>query len=204
MYNKFTKTQHQIVQKIQELSYKIYENEVSINILVEAWNMRKENPKEVLGWDESCDDFKNKYSRHAIKIVTFYHNDIKIRKKYDEYIFIDTNFVLNNVFSYLQNYMLDTLNQKNIIIESMISSNVSISFYKSYYEHHILRWLGIGKYKNYPKPTVVLATDDPGIFATNMRNEIAHLYMMLKSKKVKENEIFRMIEILKNGEIYGF
>lgn len=87
----------------------------------------------------------------------------------------------------------------------MISSNVNISFYKNYDEHQILRWLGVGKYKSSPKPNLVLATDDLGIFATNMRNEISHLYLILKNKKVEEEEIFGLIKVLlRNGEVYGF
>lgn len=203
--NNYLKSKNKILNKINELSQKVYQKEVSITILIEAWKMRKEDPAEVLGWSESCENFDKKYSLEAIKIFTMYHSDTDTLKAYESFITISTDFLSNKVLIFLQDYTTELLNNKNIVIETMISSNVNISFYKNYDEHHILRWLGIEKYKSSPKPTLVLATDDPGIFATNMRNEIAHLYLMLKNKKVEEEEIFRLIEVLlRNGEVYGF
>ena len=55
------------------------------------------------------------------------------------------------------------------------------------------------------KPTLVLASDDPGIFVTNIRNEYSHLYLMLKNKKLSEDEIFTKLEMLvRNAQIYRF
>lgn len=203
--NNYLKSKNKILNKINELSQKVYKKELSVNTLIEAWKMRKEDPAEILGWSESCEEFDKSYSSQAIKIFTMYHSDLSTLKAYEKFIAISTDFLSNKVLTFLQDYTIESLNHKNIVIETMISSNVNISFYKNYDEHHILRWLGVGKYKASPKPTLVLATDDPGIFATNMRNEIAHLYMMLKNKKVEEEEIFRLIEVLlRNGEVYGF
>ena len=87
----------------------------------------------------------------------------------------------------------------------MLTSNTRISFYNSYSEHHIKRWLGLGNAKKYPKPILVIASDDPGIFATNIRNEITHLYLVLKKSLKNEDEIFRIINlILTNNKIYSF
>lgn len=46
---------------------------------------------------------------------------------------------------------------KRIIIETLISSNVRISHYKDYNEHHITRWLGLN---NDNEPGVSLREDD--------------------------------------------
>ncbi|MEO5330442.1 MAG: hypothetical protein H7839_00345 [Magnetococcus sp. YQC-5] len=80
----------------------------------------------------------------------------------------------------MQTIMLKKLHQKEIVIESMPTSNVRISFYRSHKDHHLWRWLGLDNTEeNNFLPPICLATDDPGIFATNLRNEYAHVYEWL-------------------------
>ena len=166
--------------------------------------MRKENPRILLNWEYSCEKQKN-YQKEAMEIFIKYHTNEFVLKAYNDYVSVDTDFISSKVLKFIQNFIIDLLNKRNIIIESMISSNKLISFYNSYQEHHILRWLGVGKYKTSPKPTLVLASDDPGIFVTNIRNEYSHLYLMLKNKKLSEDEIFTKLEMLvRNAQIYRF
>lgn len=67
------------------------------------------------------------------------------------------------------------------LIKIIESENISIIlyFYKDYSEHHIKRWLGLNN-KNDPMPSVVLGSDDPGIFATNLKNEYCHVFQMIE------------------------
>ncbi len=201
---KFLKTQTKILNKIREYCLSIYEKDINISTLIEAWKMRKENPRILLNWEYSCEKQKN-YQKESMEIFIKYHTNKLVLKAYNDYVSVDTDFISNKVLKFIQNFMIDLLNKRNIIIESMISSNKLISFYNSYQEHHILRWLGVGKYKTSPKPTLVLASDDPGIFVTNIRNEYSHLYLMLKNKKLSEDEIFTKLEMLvRNAQIYRF
>ncbi len=84
------------------------------------------------------------------------------------------------------------LHTHGVVIESMPTSNVRISFYETCGDHHLWRWLGLtgrkggagvemesGRTGNEILPTVSLASDDPGIFATSLRNEYAHMYDQL-------------------------
>ena len=201
---KFLKTQTKILNKIREYCLSIYEKDINISTLIEAWKMRKENPRILLNWEDSCEKKEN-HQKEAMEIFIKYHTNELVLKAYNDYVSVDTDFISNKVLKFIQNFIIDLLNKRNIIIESMISSNKLISFYNSYQEHHILRWLGVGKYKTSPKPTLVLASDDPGIFVTNIRNEYSHLYLMLKNKKLSEDEIFTKLEMLvRNAQIYRF
>ena len=201
---KFLKTQTKILNKIREYCLSIYEKDINISTLIEAWKMRKENPRILLNWEYSCEKQKN-YQKEAMEIFIKYHTNELVLKAYNDYVSVDTDFISNKVLKFIQNFIIDLLNKRNIIIESMISSNKLISFYNSYQEHHILRWLGIGKYKTHPKPTLVLASDDPGIFVTNIRNEYSHLYLILKNEKLSEDDIFTKLEMLvRNSQIYRF
>lgn len=197
---------HELNHKIQSLCFKVYGENIDINLLIEAWQMRKENPKKVLGlYSESCINYENRYSAKAIEIFIKYHSNIDVLKSYTKMTTMDTNFIKDKILISLQNITIEKLNKKNIIIETMLSSNVKISFYNSYNEHHVKRWLGLGKTKKYPKPTLMIATDDPGIFATNIRNELSHLYLILKNDGLDDKSIFDIIEdLLDDNLVYGF
>jgi len=182
-----SETIFKLEQKIDQLSLEIYGKIFSKQELITSWLYRKNNPLD-------------KEKLHANKLFKLYHTDKKVLQKYNTKIEIDTNFFSNKEIKKLQNNLIKLLNQKNIVIESMITSNKIISFYKSYNEHHILRWI-----LKSPKPTIVIASDDPGIFATNLKNEFAHLYLILKKKLDNDEMILEILEkLVKNSEIYRF
>lgn len=82
----------------------------------------------------------------------------------------------------LQHVVLKLLHDRRVAIETLPSSNVRISIHENYEHHHAGYWLGAGK-KMVPTPVrVVVGSDDPGIFATGLRNEYAHLQNSLESQ----------------------
>lgn len=120
------------------------------------------------------------------------HPDIK-----DYYVRVESNFFTDEALAFLQARVLKKLYQKNIAIESLITSNVRISFYKNYDEHHILRWLGQNKeFEGEMYPPICLGTDDPGIFETSVKNECLHLLTMLRKQGLQEHECVGIIEKL--------
>lgn len=59
-------------------------------------------------------------------------------------------------------------------IEALPTSNLRISYYRDFHEHHLFRWLGIAPDTLLSvKPDIVVGTDDTGIFATNLKIEFA-------------------------------
>lgn len=79
----------------------------------------------------------------------------------------------------LQRKVMTLLKDNNIAIESMITSNVRISYYENYKDHHIVRWLMPSEEEKNIIPIIVIASDDPGIFNNNMRIEFCHLDQIL-------------------------
>jgi hypothetical protein len=71
-------------------------------------------------------------------------------------------------------------------------------------EHHIFRWLRLEG--NLPKPALVLATDDPGIFANYLRGEFLHLFhALVKVKHVPPAEAVAILRSLNaNSRTYRF
>lgn len=120
---------------------------------------------------------------------------------------VECDYFPADALRHIQSKMLRELKSKEIVIEAMISSNVSISVYKSYKEHHILRWLGLNeKFQGEDYPPITLATDDPGIFNNNIQIEMAHLFRLIKETTALEHaDIKRVLsDINANGRIYGF
>jgi len=117
--------------------------------------------------------------------------------EYDEYITIELEEKFDAYIRSLQNKILSEMAQKEFIIESMISSNVRISYYNRYKQHHILKWLE----KKHDMPLVTLASDDPGIFNNNILIEYAHLYDMVDDKDVFKEYVE---ELLNNGNTASF
>lgn len=79
----------------------------------------------------------------------------------------------------LQAATLKMLQENHIAIETLPSSNVRISIHQSYEEHHSVGWLGFGR--DFCPTSVVVGSDDPGIFATSLRTEYAHLLRALEA-----------------------
>ena len=97
---------------------------------------------------------------------------------------------------------------KKIIIESLLTSNVRISHYKSIHEHHIFRWLHIKDraIDGDAKMRIVLGSDDPGIFATDLRGEYYHLFCSLKSHfgYSEDKSLESIKKIHENSQVYHF
>lgn len=106
----------------------------------------------------------------------------------------------------LQTLVLELLQSRKIAIETMPSSNVRISLYDHLSEHHISRWLGLdGEGRGGALPTLVVGSDDPGIFSTNLRNEYAGIYEIIMASGISSDEAITHLERLrKNSRAYRF
>lgn len=91
----------------------------------------------------------------------------------------------HELLEFLQTATLELIQKRNIAIETLPSSNVRISIHQSYNEHHAAGWLGYGK--ALCPTSVVIGTDDPGIFATSLRAEYAHMLHALEANGAGAN-----------------
>ena len=183
-----------------------------IPILVEAWMIRKYDPFVALGWREPgvFDGFAQqererfqKASSKAREIYESYHTREYILKS-NELILIDTDMPVSlEELCLIQSWVIKFLNKKGLAIEMMPSSNVRISHYKNYDEHHMVRWLGLTN-SNDPRPIIVPGSDDTGIFMTNLRNEYAHIYRVAESKRSKDEARRIIVDLVDNSRVYSF
>lgn len=204
--------------EIEKLSSEVYGKSYSVSLHIKAWLAREWCPFHLLEddklgayqlpvWCEKEWELAKNFelTDDAKELVEKYHFG-KYRKKYHEKQQIETKniFSLNHTYK-LQNILQEYILKREIVLEVLPTSNVRISFYKDYAEHHIWRWLGLDGMNSEELP-IVLGTDDAGIFATNIRNEYSHIYNNLINEKglspAKAIDVIGRIH--KNSQVYAF
>ncbi len=217
-----------LIKEINKLSFEIYGQYFPIEGLVQSWLLRqfcpiqlfKEIEDEKLGIFNSMKSYNEYKAAHcllnidiynhlsdniAFKIYSFYH-DSNYRSNFDEIIQINAFSLLNDVqIEELQIHLLKFMSMKEIIIESLPTSNVRIGFHRDFSTYHLINWL---KWKDEGKmiPSIVLGTDDSGIFSTNIYNEYANIYCaLLHNHNISHSKIMGAIAVLnEDSKIYKF
>ncbi len=191
--------------KIERLFRDIYHRATpGMSTLVDAWRMRRLDPLIACYPDQSRTDALDMKEMEEWRMIEVDHgknpsayslfqdyHTAEYAKRGEEKMKIDlTRWFTADDLRTLQRAVLKELHARGVAIESMPTSNVRISFYETYGDHHLWRWLGLTGRKGGAGeesdragdeilPTVCLASDDPGIFATSLRNEYAHVYDQL-------------------------
>jgi len=199
-FNKINILEREIIRLFRE----IYNQMSTLSEIVNSYFLRKLDPEVVFYSDiiglASIDLEELNFEKilgfrplnEEMELFRLYH-DFECYQRYNEIIEIETNFFDDEILKEFQEIILKELNSKQIAIETMPTSNLRISFYESYKDHHIFRWLD--EVEN--KPKLVICSDDPGIFATNLRNEYLHVNRYIKDKN-------KLLDIAKNSKIYMF
>lgn len=205
--------------KISECGRIVYGNAFTVDELVKAWELRRFCPMHLLArrsaevptalwnreeWEESRSvDPGNT----ALEVVRRYHRE-DCRKRYHEKVRVGAEDIFRaEDMVELQTLVLKTLHEKEVVIETLPTSNVRISFYKDLDQHHMWRWLDLPQGSGFKvAPPIVMGTDDAGIFATNIYNEYCQVYStLLGSHKLNHQEARRVVETLeRNADTYAF
>jgi adenosine deaminase len=216
--------------EISELSYRIYGESYPPYLLSVAWKLRKYNPflylekdyslksvVDIVDNEEKEEEIRKWFEQEGIKnIMMRYHMPMEpydmenthsenSRKQYDEIIAKNIRSLFSvEQLEMLQTIVLEYLSKKGIVIEALPTSNMRISYYKTWEEYHLEPWLDCSP-DNGLKPAVVLGTDDPGIFMTNIYNEYACAYLHLEKKgHSPTSRIRKLKDIHTSSTIYKF
>lgn len=209
--------------EISEYSHKIYGKCYPPYIFSKAWELRKYDPMLYLNnhcnnydsWnmvdsDEEIKTVETSLSDKDIKeLMIAYHaasyTKNNPRDNYDKTIEIKTNELFSSKqLETLQYIVLQKLASKGIVIETLPTSNIRISYYKEFKEHHVGKWLNRDNVE-FQLPPIVVGTDDPGIFMTNIYNEYAHIYLSLGSLGWQsQNRYDVMSDIHRFSDMYEF
>lgn len=224
-----------IANRIQELSDEIFKEDYTISTHISAWKMRRYCPihlfafyenKPVECFSKSTDyqikyvpdlfiydkaetnqikEILNKSSIQTIKLYQMYHS-VEYRKEYSKVIEINPQEIFNaEAIELLQLAILKFMHKKEIVLETLPTSNLRIGIYKDYDMYHLWNWK---RWENEGNciPPIVMGTDDAGIFATNIYNEYANVYCYLvhQYNMPHHKAIDFLMKMDRNAEIYKF
>lgn len=115
-----------------------------------------------------------------------WHSDKEIWKRSEALCEVETAFFDKATYIRIQQVLMDEVNKRKVVIETLPSSNVRISQYHNFQEHHALRWMRVsGLFEpNDPEIMVSLGSDDPGIFAGDLNGEFYQLYAALRHEGI--------------------
>lgn len=212
--------------EIAKLSLEVYLQSHQPFELANAWLMRKYSvipelntlyPKGSLGYYDSLEQLLEQEKRPEWHIFRKYNEPLMYsveggvrksfgcRNNYDEIIKVRTGTLFNiDSLKQIQMIILEKLANKNVVLEALPTSNIHISIYDNIKDYHLKRWLDIEQ-RECLMPSVVLGSDDPGIFMTNIYNEFAMAYLHLGQNKFSTHKRMELIRCLKEySEIYKF
>ncbi len=206
-----------IMNEINRLTIAIYGRAYSIDDLFQAWEFRKYDPayyllhtqtyqRDIMDMEEKVLKELKAYPR-ARQLFRLYHYSQTAKNWYNQYmnVTLRPGLLTAEEFRQIQNLVLHHLAKKNIALEVPITSNLCISFYRNLNEHHIGRWIKGSSDHNLLIPAVVMGTDDPGIFMTNIYIEYARLMTYLENKGYSINErIEKVLQLNRISTFYSF
>ncbi|SHO23844.1 Putative uncharacterized protein [Moritella viscosa] len=207
--------------KIRELCLKIYNKSYPIEDLQEAWKFRGLRPSiiadvlaNVMGPLEHvgilASEFKltKKVNKRILQLLKIQTSDQQVLQQNEVEVEIDLSEIDFDILLEAQQYTQAYVAKQKVVIETLPTSNVRISHYKCIEQHHVFRWLQIPEraISGDTKMLLALGSDDPGIFATDMRNEFYHLFTVLTQKfKYSARDALSLVaSINENGRIYRF
>jgi len=224
-----------IANRIQELSDEIFKEDYTISTHISAWKMRKYCPihlftfyenKPIECFNKSTDyqikhvsdlpiydkaeanQIKELLDRSSIQTIRLYqmYHSAEYRKEYSKVIEINPQEIFNaEAIELLQLTILKFMHKKEIVLETLPTSNLRIGIYKNYDMYHLWNWERWEDEGNCIPP-IVMGTDDTGIFATNIYNEYANVYCYLvhQYKMPHHKAINFLMKMERNAEIYKF
>ncbi|GGA76970.1 hypothetical protein GCM10011369_18600 [Neiella marina] len=131
-----------------------------------------------------------------------------VRQQRAEYVEVSLEYLPDKAVVSLQQAVMAKMADRNIAVECPPTSNTRISQYRDVREHHIFRWMGLQEevIEGDVPMSICLGSDDPGIFAADLKSEVYHLFVVLTRKfGLSPAEALRKVaEVNENGRIYRF
>ncbi|WP_460030902.1 hypothetical protein [Megalodesulfovibrio paquesii] len=134
--------------------------------------------------------------KEAWQLFMRYHQDMQLRKAGNLLKEVQVDELSDAIYEAAQRAIVKLLKTRRVAVEIMPTSNVRIACYEAYREHHMFRMLGLGDNPLPEHPDMVLASDDPGIFSTSLRNEYAHVFKSLCDLGLSEGEALGRVQCL--------
>lgn len=134
-------------------------------------------------------------------------SDRKIWERSEESEEVGAAYLDALTYVQLQQALMRKVAERGVIVETLPSSNVRISQYQTFSEHHALRWMRVPGFvmDGDPEIMVSLGSDDPGIFAGDLSGEFYQLYSALRNQSLGDSlSLAYLAPLNERGRKYRF
>jgi hypothetical protein len=147
--------------------------------------------------------------RHRADVALLWEwvSDEKVRQRSRQFTEVPADYLDDRTCLRMQQELMREVAGRRVLIETLPSSNVRISQYQNFNEHHSLRWMGVPGFKQEGDPVIMvtLGSDDPGIFAGDLRGEFYQLYSVLRDNGFSDRESLGFLApVNERGREYRF
>lgn len=216
---------HRVECELTELASHIFDREVSCSELERAMRLRHLNIHFVSASRDSSWDWRftslsdlwraeaklvyeaQRDGQRDVDLLWTWHSDRDLWKRSEALCEVNTAFFTEQTFVRIQQVLMAEVCKRKVVIETLPSSNVRISQYNHFCEHHALRWMRIpGLFEpDDPEIMVSLGSDDPGIFAGDLNGEFYQLYAALRNEGIGDKAALSYLApINERGREYRF
>jgi len=210
---------------ISDLAGEIFGQEVSCTTLSRAMKFRGLNLRFLMAsketsWSWATASYSDLWTAEArlvaeaqltnpedLTLLRRWFEDKGLWRRSEALIQVESAFFTEETYVRLQQAVMRLIRDKGIVVETLPSSNVRISQYYCFSEHHALRWMRVPGHlrKDDPEIMVSLGSDDPGIFAGDLKSEFYQLYASLRNLGLGDAQALAYLKpVNERGRQYRF
>lgn len=156
---------------------------------------------------ELIKDRLSEASSQAILLLMMWFTRKDIWEKGQKMVEVKVEKAHDPLYFTLQRHLMQRLHDKRVVVETLPTSNLRISYYRNAWEHHAMRWLCKRPeiFKDDPKIFLTFGSDDPGVFTCDTKSEFYLLYSSLRRHGITEQEAIALLhEVNNRGRVYSF
>lgn len=145
--------------------------------------------------------------RSECELLWRWLSDEDVRARGRDLIAIRSDYFSAREYIKVQQALMAEVKERRVLIETLPSSNVRISQYERFEEHHVFRWMCLPEFLHEGDPEIMvsLGSDDPGIFSGELAGEFYQLYAVLRGFGLTDKEaLYRVAELNERGREYRF
>ena len=193
----------------------------SIHTLSQFFEMRQFVPAHVNNWldkvpsvsrfqeaeRETLDKRKEHHGPMPALLYRHWNDNRECRLAQEESVEVKSDFLSVQELLQLQQRVQHLIAERDVVIETLPVSNLRIGQIRHIQEHHMLRWLKVKDYavEGDADMNICMGSDDPGIFATDIKNEYYHLYMLLRNAGLSAHEAIEKLKRVNDaGRTFAF
>jgi len=146
-------------------------------------------------------------NREDLDLLWEWLSDRSLWARSEELNNVDAAYFNAATYVQIQQGLMAKVAERGVVIETLPSSNVRISQYHSFSEHHALRWMRVPGFvqEGDPEIMVSLGSDDPGIFACDLTTDFYQLYAALQNQGLGDKAALNYLAPLnERGRKYRF